>query len=187
MANTFDVSGVYVEHCSCADNCLCCSPGEPTREQCQLGAAWRIEDGRFGTVDLKGLQLAAVYQQACNQETLSGTLYADERATPDQRAALEELFLGGRCQRPAALQAVAQNLQTIRYQAVEVREQAGKMHVRVPGVVSATLELIPVGQPEPAWAAPGAGARSARVEMEAGEQEPSPRRYGFYSRFRWIG
>ena len=212
MANLFDVSGVCVGGCSCGSECLCCSPGQPTRESCRFSAAWRIEDGRYGTVSLRGLQLAAACTDSCADPSPSGVLYGDESATPEQRAAIEELFLGGRCQRPAALQAVSQNITAVRWQKVQVQEQAGRMHVSVPGVLSATLELIPVGTPEPAWATGGhAGSRAAGLEIgELGAGKPGgqatdtgaprgplqrqaqadghgPRLYGFHSRFRWVG
>jgi hypothetical protein len=59
--------------------------------------AWHIEQGRFGQIDLDGLNaVLAVYSPAGRMLEVKWkvALYVDERATQDQRDALTQIFSG---------------------------------------------------------------------------------------------
>jgi hypothetical protein len=94
------VSGSYYEVCNCEAICPCrrsggAKGGRPTYETCDFALSWWIKQGHAGAVDLAGLKVV----MAGRWETTPGdpwhvTLYVDERATEEQKAALTEVFLG---------------------------------------------------------------------------------------------
>jgi hypothetical protein len=63
---------------------------------CQFALSWLINDGHFGAFDLKGLKvvLAGFYRDDEPGSPWRVALYIEDRATGDQREALENIFLG---------------------------------------------------------------------------------------------
>jgi hypothetical protein len=96
----WNVSGSYFEVCNCEAICPCRRQGNrkggnPSYETCDFALSWWIENGRVGPTDLAGLKvvMAGRYQRE-DSNAWSVSLYLDERATPEQSAALSALFLG---------------------------------------------------------------------------------------------
>jgi hypothetical protein len=96
------VRGSYFEGCNCEAICPCRSvggqPGGPSSYGVCYGAvSWWISDGHFGDVDLSGLKcvLSLRYHDEVQPSTLwEVVIYVDERGTPEQQAALADIFLG---------------------------------------------------------------------------------------------
>lgn len=181
MANQYDLEGTYVESCSCGEGCQCCAPGAPTRGTCRLSAAWRIAGGQAGATMLDGLAVVGVHAGPCVGGGGGGgttTLYADDSATPEQRQALEEIFVHGRCGFPAGLDRIHGGA-GLQYAPVEFERTGNRLTVAVSGVMSTTLEM----------AAPGAGLGlgAGRGDMEVAAELTDTRRYAFVSQFRWRG
>src|SRR5882757_2149734 len=96
------VRGSYFEGCNCEAICPCRSvggvPGGPsTYGVCYGAVSWSITEGHFGEVDLAGLMavLSIRYHDEVQPSTLwEVVIYVDERGTPEQRAALADIFLG---------------------------------------------------------------------------------------------
>jgi hypothetical protein len=96
------VRGSYFEGCNCEAICPCRSvggvPGGPsTYGVCYGAVSWSIVEGHFGDLDLSGLMavLSLRYRDEVQPCTLwECVVYVDERGTPEQRAALAEIFLG---------------------------------------------------------------------------------------------
>ncbi len=92
------VSGELEEACSCDAACPCWFGSKPTRMNCSGGFALFIDKGNYGNVNLDGLAVASIGQNPDNT-TMMGSMgnwnflyiYIDERATPEQRKALEEI------------------------------------------------------------------------------------------------
>ncbi len=63
MAESWQISGDYFETCSCDFVCPC-APSNlsamPTKGSCTVGFAFHIERGRYGSVELDGLNFAMV-------------------------------------------------------------------------------------------------------------------------------
>jgi hypothetical protein len=95
---SWKVSGQLEEACSCDAACPCWFDSKPTRMNCSGGFALFIEKGNYGSVPLDGLAVASIGQNPDNT-TMMGSLgnwnflylYIDEKATPEQRKALEEI------------------------------------------------------------------------------------------------
>jgi hypothetical protein len=58
MAESWKVSGTYFEACNCAAACPCVFLSAPTEGTCVIIAAWHIDQGNFGAVQLNGLNVA---------------------------------------------------------------------------------------------------------------------------------
>ena len=55
MATDWYMEGPYVKNCNCDPGCPCDFNQKPTHGDCEGMAAMRIDQGRFGDVDLSGL------------------------------------------------------------------------------------------------------------------------------------
>ena len=97
MAENWQVRGTYFEACNCAvafsgANFL----SAPTEGECKVIVAWHVDEGRYGAVDLMGMNVAlfAYSPGHMMQEKWKVALYTDERATQEQAKALTTIFSG---------------------------------------------------------------------------------------------
>jgi hypothetical protein len=98
---TYSVSGSYFESCNCEPICPCrmvdsVPGGRSTSGICKGILAWLVEDGRVGDVEVNGLLTALAIQYNDDEPGSPWTivLHVDSRATNQQRAGLEDVFLG---------------------------------------------------------------------------------------------
>src|SRR5262245_28215259 len=97
MSTSWKIAGFYFESCNCDVACPCIFLSPPTSRDCTLLVAWHIEQGRFGQIDLDGLNsVLAVYSPDGHMLDVKWkvALYVDERANQDQRDALTLIFSG---------------------------------------------------------------------------------------------
>jgi len=82
--------------CNCAWGCPCQFNALPTKGRCEALVAVRIREGYFGETELGGVTFAAAYWWPGPIHGGNGILQLaiDERATPDQRAALVAIHSG---------------------------------------------------------------------------------------------
>jgi hypothetical protein len=94
VANTnWEVSGDYFETCSCDFLCPCTTANlavRPTQGYCAFAMVFHIDQGRYGSTALNGLNFAVVGRtpEEMGKGNWSVGLVADERATPEQQQAL---------------------------------------------------------------------------------------------------
>ena len=99
MAQEWTLEGDYVEACNCDVACQCIWMEPPDDDACTVSLAWHVRDGHYGDVDLSGLSVALLVS------TEDGVMFApetgwdvvllvDESADGEQRAALEDIYLG---------------------------------------------------------------------------------------------
>lgn len=95
------VAGRYFEACSCEAVCPCrrvgARPGgRSTYGVCDFALGWSIDEGHAEGVDLAGLQvvMAGSYDDDETGSPWRVALYIDDRASDQQREALERIFLG---------------------------------------------------------------------------------------------
>lgn len=99
--NDWRIRGTYFESCNCDAVCPCrridgVQGGRSTHGICLGALSWRIEDGQAGATRLDGLGvvIASHYDDDEPGSPWSIVLYLDERGSDEQRAALEDIFLG---------------------------------------------------------------------------------------------
>jgi hypothetical protein len=95
------VTGSYFEVCNCDAICPCRRQGtrlggRSTNGVCDFALSWAIADGHAADTDLSGLAVVLVgrYDDDEPGSPWRVALYVDERADPQQQAALADIFLG---------------------------------------------------------------------------------------------
>ncbi|WP_144799188.1 DUF1326 domain-containing protein [Halorubrum depositum] len=99
MTQQWSISGDYVEACNCDVICQCIAMERPDGGVCTGSFVFHIEDGRYGDVDLSGLDVALLIRTdegvMFDPETAwNVVLIVDETAVEEQRAAIEDIYLG---------------------------------------------------------------------------------------------
>ncbi len=86
----------YLQACNCDYGCPCEFSAPPTTGFCEGLGAWRIEKGKYDNLSLDGLGLAfaAKWPKAIHEGNGTVCLFVDEKASPEQRAALLEIGSG---------------------------------------------------------------------------------------------
>ena len=94
------ITGQLEEACSCNAACPCWFGSKPTKMTCGGGQVVFIERGTYGNVRLDGLAVANMAQSPAGKSMMESfgnwefsTNYVDEKATPEQRRALEAIAL----------------------------------------------------------------------------------------------
>src|SRR5438128_5999760 len=92
------IKGQLEEACSCDAACPCWFNSKPTKMTCGGGQVLFIEKGNYGNVKLDGLAIANMGQSPEGQTMMESFgnwnfsyNYIDDRATPEQRKALEAI------------------------------------------------------------------------------------------------
>jgi hypothetical protein len=95
------MSGTYLESCNCNVICPCRTVagekgGRSTHGICFGALSWRIEEGNAADVDLAGLSVVIADRYDDDEQGSPWTfrIYLDERADPEQREALSDIYLG---------------------------------------------------------------------------------------------
>jgi hypothetical protein len=96
MALKWNMKGDLIGACSCDWGCPCSFDAPPTKGFCQGGYVWKITEGRFGDVPLGGLALSFLANSpaALHKGNVIGLTLIDEKANPQQRAALAKIAAG---------------------------------------------------------------------------------------------
>ncbi len=92
------ITGQLEEACSCDAACPCWFNSKPTKMTCGGGQVLFIQKGNYGNVKLDGLAIASMGQSPEGQTMMESYgnwnfayNYIDEKATPEQRKALEAI------------------------------------------------------------------------------------------------
>lgn len=101
----WEIRGIELANCNCSYGCPCQFNALPTHGNCQAAGSFQIESGHYGDVKLDGLRAAAVYKWPGPVHEGNGEmqLIIDERATPEQRDALERIMTGEDTQEMATM------------------------------------------------------------------------------------
>lgn len=96
MAETWRLKGSILGSCDCEHGCPCNFNVKPTNGGCDGVYVWVIREGHYGTTDLSGLRMAhgGTFPAALHKGHGRSVYIVDERATPEQRKALEILQKG---------------------------------------------------------------------------------------------
>jgi hypothetical protein len=101
MTGGWSVAGSYLEACNCDPICPCRRVGErlggrSTHGVCMGALSWSVRVGMAGSVDLSGLAVVLAFRYDDDEPASPWDhwLFVDERGGTEQRAALEQIFLG---------------------------------------------------------------------------------------------
>jgi hypothetical protein len=149
MPEQWHVRGTYFEACNCRIACPCNFTSAPTEGNCKVVVAWHVDAGKYGSVDLAGLN-AALFAYAPGH-MMEGkwqvALYTDERAGEEQAQALGKIFSGQEGGHLAALGPLLGEVLGVKAVPIEYHAEGTKRSVRIGAVAEAAIEAIP-GQGE---------------------------------------
>ncbi|WFU41710.1 DUF1326 domain-containing protein [Bradyrhizobium sp. CB82] len=95
-ASDWRLEGEWIKNCTCAFGCPCDFNAPPTQGYCKGMVGMRISKGHFDGTRLDGLCFAATvhFPGALHEGNGKMQPIIDERATPEQRQALFDIFSG---------------------------------------------------------------------------------------------
>jgi hypothetical protein len=84
---SWQLSATVAESCSCTISCPCNFGGSPNRMPCEGNRMISIDSGRYGDVDLAGVQFLVTFQMGTWSK-----IYVSDKVTPQQEKAVEALL-----------------------------------------------------------------------------------------------
>ena len=144
MSENWSLKGTYFETCNCDVGCACVFLSPPTGGECTVLFVWHVENGRFGDVDLDGLNVAmAVYTPGHMMEVpWQAALYIDQRASESQQGALTQIFGGQAGGHPARLGTHVGEIWGVASLPIEYRAEGKERSVRIKGVAEAEISAV---------------------------------------------
>ncbi len=93
----WEIDGLELGNCNCSYACPCQFNALPTDGSCEAAAVVEIERGHYGSVTPDGLRAAWLlkFTGAVHEGNGQMQVIIDERATPEQRDALETIMTDG--------------------------------------------------------------------------------------------
>jgi hypothetical protein len=145
MPESWKIAGSYFETCNCDVACPCVFLSPPTNEDCTVLLAWHIDQGRFGQIDLDGLNaVLAVHSPGHMQEVKwEVALYVDERANQSQQDALTQIFSGQAGGHLALGAPLIGKVLGVKAAPIEYRSEGKTRSLRLGDVATAEIEGLP--------------------------------------------
>jgi len=143
------LEGEWLKNCSCAYGCPCDFNARPTHGWCKGLFAMHVTRGHFGSTRLDGLKFAITVDFPGPLHEGNGTIQPiiDERATPEQRQALFEIFSGKHSAEGTIFHIVSLIVTKIHdpvFAPIEFSfdQDAREALLRIPGVLESKVEPI---------------------------------------------
>jgi hypothetical protein len=193
-ARVWAVAGSYFEACNCEAICPCRRVGEraggrSTYGICQFALSWQIGRGHAGGLGLDDLAvvMAGRYDDDEPGKPWRVSLYLDERASGDQHAALEAIFLGragGTTMRNFA--AAIGTVHAVRRARIELSHVPRRWAMRAESYLTVRAET-PVEAPAPvACGIPGFGRPGQEVIAGTFRVEDAPLSWDLHGRCGFV-
>ncbi len=202
MAEKWSIQGEYFENCNCEVLCPCIHSGMqamPKDGHCDVPLLFHIDEGRYGDVELNGLNVVSVLQTPGPMAEGNGTvaLYVDERADDKQREALAAIFSGEAGGPMGALASLITNILGVKYVPIEYRSEGKKRGGSIPDILDMEVEAITgADSEEPIWLDNAPHPASTRLAVakstrgtftDYGLKWDNSGRNGHYATIEWAG
>ena len=149
MAEQWRVVGDFVDFCKCSVPCPCTFAQPPTEGDCEGIIAYRVREGNYGDVDLRGLNVVGVLRFEGNiwdEDTrMDIGLILDERADERQREALQTVFGGQAGGYPKVFaETMLGNMLGLEFAPIELEidDDLRSWRLSVPGKAEGSTELL---------------------------------------------
>lgn len=133
-AESWNLSGVMVESCSCNVGCPCNFTQDPTYGWCKANASWHIEQGKYGNVDLGGFNVIMIEDHPPGnilKEKWTVGLVIDSRANAQQRETLQKIFSGQAGGFLSLIAPLFGKFLGVEYAPVDIASDGKKWHIKV--------------------------------------------------------
>ncbi len=138
---TYVLDGTLLEACSCGGPCPCWVGDDPDGGRCDSVNAYHVDRGQVGGVDVSNLSFVQVNQIPGN--VLDGNwraiFYIDDKATPEQREAILNVFSGKLGGALAGVASLVGERVAVHFVPIEHRVEGGKGTLRVGELVEAEM------------------------------------------------
>jgi hypothetical protein len=198
----WQISGSYMEACSCDSVCPCPTSGlaaRPTKGSCDAGLVFHVERGQYGSTTLDGLSFAVLLHTPgpMGQGNWTVGVIVDERASAPQREALTSIASGQGGGPMAAVGPLVGRFAGTEAKPIKLEGTGMKRAVSIPGVLDIAVEGIAgAKQDEPIYldnvghpaASRLALAKATRGHMHAfgiNWDDTSGRNNGHFAPFSW--
>lgn len=198
----WQISGSYMEACSCDSVCPCPTSGlaaRPTKGSCDAGLVFHVERGKYGGTTLEGLSFAILLHTPgpMGQGNWTVGVIVDERASAPQREALTSIASGQGGGPMAAVGPLVGRFAGTEAKPIKLEGTGMKRAVSIPGVLDIAIEGIAgAKQDEPIYldnvghpaASRLALAKATRGHMHAfgiNWDDTSGRNNGHFAPFSW--
>jgi len=198
----WQISGNYMEACSCDSVCPCPTSGlaaRPTKGSCDAGLVFHVERGQYGGTTLDGLSFAVLLHTPgpMGQGNWTVGVIVDERASAPQREALTSIASGQGGGPMAAVGPLVGRFAGAEAKPIKLEGTGMRRAVSIPGVLDIAIEGIAgAKQDEPIYldnvghpaASRLALAKATRGHMHAfgiNWDDTSGRNNGHFAPFSW--
>ena len=140
----YEIEGRLLEVCTCNVLCPCWVGEDPDRGTCDSAFGWQIDTGEIEGIDVSGLTLGLSVHIPGNvlvPKSWTAAVFVDDRATPEQEAALLKVFTGQLGGAIADLAGLIGEVVSVERVPISFTVEEGKGHLRIGTVTEA--ELIP--------------------------------------------
>lgn len=203
MANVqWQVSGSYMEACSCDSVCPCPTSGlaaRPTKGSCDAGLVFHVQRGTYGSTTLDGLGFAVLLHTPgpMVQGNWTVGVVVDERASASQREALTAIASGQGGGPMAALGSLIGKFVGVEAKPIKLEGKGMKHSASIPGMLDIAVEGIAgakqdepiflenVGHPAASRLALAKASRSHMHGFGIDWDDTSGRNNGHFAPFAW--
>jgi len=198
----WQISGQYMEACSCDSVCPCPTSGlaaRPTKGSCDAGLVFHVERGQYGDTTLDVVSFAVLLHTPgpMVEGNWSVGVIVDERASASQRDAVTAIASGQAGGPMAAVAPLVGRFAGVEAKPIKLEGKGMKRSVSIPGVLDIAIEGIAgAKQDEPIYldnvghpaASRLALAKATRGHMHAfgiNWDDTSGRNNGHFAPFAW--
>ncbi len=148
MAESWNLRGELTLSCNCAVFCPCVLSlglAPPTEGYCQTWAGIRIDDGRFGEVDLGGVNVGLIMEipGLMSRGNWTAGLFVDERASIYAVKALTKIFTGRAGGSTHLLSILVGQFLGVRQAPITYEVEGGTRVFRVEKIIDGAVTPIP--------------------------------------------
>lgn len=182
----WQISGDYFENCNCDVVCPCLfSPApplssKPTAGACEVAFGFHIDRGRYGDVNLDGLNVALIARtpEEMGKGNWSVALYTDERAGESQREGLQAIFTGSAGGPLGMFAPLISNVLGAKAAPITWQKDGKRRRLEIPEVMQMGVQAVPAAVPDAEIWAANAHPFAPQVAMAVGESGSTWKDYG---------
>ncbi len=186
----WQITGDYFENCSCDVVCPCLfSPApaltsQPSSGSCEVPLAFHIDRGSYGNVALDGLNAVEIWRAPgpMANGNISVALYIDERASDEQRDAMQAIFSGAAGGPIGALAPLVGEFLGVKSVPIQFQAEGKHRSAQIPGIMDLRVSALPrLGSDEEIWVAAGHPFSPDKLALAVGDDGSTFADYGM----RW--
>ncbi len=152
----WQIEGEYFESCNCTVLCPCLLShlaATPTDGHCDVVLAIHVNRGKFGNLDLAGLNAVQALSTPGPMGKGNGVLavYVDSRGSAEQRDALGKIFTGAAGGPPSLFAPLISKVLPIKPAAIEFSIDGNRRQLTMPGLAEIAIEGLTGAGPNVVW------------------------------------